>query len=291
MPAPPLPPLPPLPEPEPEEPPPPEPEPEPEPDVPPPSPAPPFAPVVPPDVPPLVPPDVPPLVPPDVPPLVPDEPGVEPEPDDAAAEPEPLEAAEPFVVLVVEVVDDLEVVDWFEAAVAVGTVSGGAPAVLVAGEPPPHAARLTQAATPASALPSLRATVTAGRRGTTEDSDFKRLHAPRAVRAVVEVLLTELIAPVAEAQILDRPRQLGWGGGEREELADHLQRLAGLAVDVATTGLCLDHDFSPTGWRPHPVPLTKPHPEPPSYSSAQTGAARGTAAWVPAHGAHCRPLG
>lgn len=252
---------------------PPEPEPEdplpPECDVPPPAPrpAPPLAPVVPPEVPPLVP-----LVAPEVPPLVPEEVGAELELGDAAADAEPADPAELLVVLVVEVVDFLEVVVWFEAAVAVGTVSGGAPAVLVAGEPPPHAARLKQAPTPASAFPRLTVMDTARRRGTTGDSDFKRLHAPGAMRAVVEILLTQLVTPVAETQVLDRPRQLGRRGGERQELRDHLKRFPGLAVDVRTAGLGLDHDLPPGGWRPHPVPLTQPHSEP-SYSSLRRGAA------------------
>lgn len=130
----------------------------PEPEVPPPlRPAPPFAPdVPPPDVPPPVPP-----VPPEVPPLVPAELGAELAPWEAPAEAEPLDPAELLVVVVVEVVDEVEVVVWFEAAVvAVGTVSGGAPAVLVAGDPP-HAARLRHTPTRASALPRLTAIDTA----------------------------------------------------------------------------------------------------------------------------------
>jgi hypothetical protein len=201
-------------------------------------------------------------VPPDVPLLVPEEAGAddELEPCDAAAEDEPLDPDEPLVVLVVEVVDVLAVVVGLEAAVAGGTVSGGAPEVSVAGEPPPpHAARPAHTAMPASALLSLKPMDTTRRRGTTGDSDFERLHAPPTVRAVVEVLLTELIAPVAKAQVLDRPRQLGRGGREWEELADHLQRLTGLAIDVGPARLGLDHHLASGGWRPHPVPLTKPH--------------------------------
>jgi hypothetical protein len=132
--------------------------------------------------------------------------------DDAPAEEEDAPAEEVEVVEVVEVVE-LVAAAGCEATVAVGTVSGGAPEVSVAGEPPPHAAIPTimvrPAASPATRLSSTR------RRGTAATSDVERLHAPRAMGAVVEILLAQLVAPVAEAQVLDRPGQLGQSRGER----------------------------------------------------------------------------
>ena len=56
-------------------------------------------------------------------------------------------------------------------------------------------------------------------------------------------------------------------GASGRSCADDLERLAGLTIYVNAPGLGLDHDLAPGGWRPHPVPLTRPHPEP-SYSRA-----------------------
>jgi hypothetical protein len=237
---------------------------------------PPVAPLEPLGVPPDVPPDVPPpLVPPDVPddelplPDVPDVPdealplpdGALPLPDDADVEGEPPLDDEVAVVLLVEVVEPV-VVAGADVIVCVGTVNGGAPDVSVAAEPPPHAASATQAPTPAATVamrPTKPLPDTAVRRLTTDTSDFERLHAPPAVRAVVEVLLAELVAPVAKAKVLHGPGQLGGRRGERQQLRDHLERLAGLAIEVGLVGLGIDHDLSPGRRRPHPVPLAHPH--------------------------------
>jgi hypothetical protein len=71
------------------------------------------------------------------------------------------------------------------AALEVGTVSCGAPEVSVLEDEPPP-----QAATP---LASNKRTVSAAR-----SLGAERLHAPAAVGTVVEILLSELITPVAE---------------------------------------------------------------------------------------------
>jgi len=130
--------------------------------------APPFAPDVPPDCEPLVP--LEPVEP--LPDVAPDEPDV---PEDAAPEEdEPAEGAAPEDddVVVVEVVEVVAFVEAgaCEATVAVGTVSGGAPAVLVGGELPPHAARAAHRTRPATARALYRGRpllVTTRPRGTT----------------------------------------------------------------------------------------------------------------------------
>ena len=203
---------------------------------------------------------------------VPDEPL--PLPDDADAEFDPEDPLEDVVDVVfeVDVVDDVPA-DAGVVIVAVGTVSGGAPEVSVAAPPPPHAAIAAAAAAPAPSTASLRvARMTAGRAGTTSASDFKRIHPPAAMRAVVEVLLAMLIAPVAKAKVLNRPRQLGWGRCQGQQLPDDLQRLAGLSIDVDPSDLGVDHDLATGGWRPHPVLLTQPHSQP-SYSRGRMSAA------------------
>src|SRR2546421_11602263 len=75
-----------------------------------------------------------------------------------------------------------------------------------------------------------------------ETSLTERSHTSAAMRTVVQVLLRELIAPVAETEILDRPRKLGSSGGQRQELCDNLKPLATLAVDIGRPGLGLDND-------------------------------------------------
>jgi hypothetical protein len=113
-----------------------------------------------------------------------------------------------------------------------GTVNAGAPDVSPVLEPPP----------PQAATPRARSNETAiavrdlGRRvqgllmPTRRTSGAERLHTPAAVRAVVEILLSQLVAPIAEAEVVDHPRQLGGGGGEREQFGDDLELLAGLPV-------------------------------------------------------------
>jgi hypothetical protein len=241
-----------------------------------------------------------PLVPLEVPPAVPDEPDeleagdeLAPEDADAPEEEEPPPVDEEFVVVVVDDVVELVVaLCGVAATVAVGTVRGGAPAVSVAGPVPPHAATPAPSASPASRPPTSRpgrlTRFTTRRSGTTETSDVERLHAPSAVGAIVQILLAELVAPVAEPQVLDRPGQLRRGGGEGKKLGDHLERLAGLAIHVHPTGLGLYHDLTPGGRRPHPVPLTRPHSEP-SYSRARRGVPSRPATGVGE--APCRPLG
>jgi hypothetical protein len=235
---------------------------------------PPVGPLAPPEVPPppAVPPAEvpPPAVPPaDVPP--PDEPDDEPPvPEDADDDDgeEPLEDDVDVVPVVLVVVDP--VVAGAAEMVAVGTVSGGVPEVSVAADPLPHAATAAETAAPAARALRMRdPRMTAERRRTRGTSDLEWVHPPAAMRTVVEVLLAVLVAPVAEAKVLDRPRQLRGRRREGQELTDDLEWLAGLAVNVDLPGSGFDHYLTTGGWRPEPVPLTRPHP-PPSYSRGRT---------------------
>jgi len=88
----------------------------------------------------------------------------------------------------------------------------------------------------------------------------ERSHAPAACWAVVEVLLREFAAVRAETQVLDRPWQPRGGGGERQYLADDLQPIAGVAVQIDLSGLGLDHDLPPAGGAAQAIALTVAHP-------------------------------
>ena len=214
------------------------------------------------------PPEVPPPeVPSDEPPL--EEPDDEPPLPDDADDDDGEELDEVVVVPVVLVVV-APVVAGAALMVAVGTVSGGVPDVSVAAEPLPHAATAAATAAPAASAATMRELrTTAERPGTSGTSDLEWIHPPAAMRTVVEVLLAVLVAPVAEAQVLNGPRQLGRGRREGQKLTDDLERLPGLAVDVGPPGVGFDHDLTTRGWRPKTVPLTRPHPSP-SYSRERT---------------------
>jgi plastocyanin len=156
------------------------------------------------------------------------------------------------VVVVVEVLPDPPPT-MSAVADAAGTVSEGAPVLRPAFEPPPPHAESPAASAIPAATPAILPVADI------RNSGAERLHAPAAVRAVVQILLRELIAPVAEPEVLDRPGQLGNARGQRQQDRHHLELLAGLAVPVAATGLGFDHDFTTGRWRPHTVLLMRPH--------------------------------
>jgi hypothetical protein len=111
---------------------------------------------------------------------------------------------------------------------SVGTVAGALSAIVL----PPQAASATAPTAPPNSASDRRPRVTCSR--------SERTHATPARRAVVEVALGELLAPGTEAQVLHRPGELRARRRERQQLADHLQWLTGLAVGVDTVGIGLD---------------------------------------------------
>src|SRR3954469_19491359 len=80
-------------------------------------------------------------------------------------------------------------------------------------------------------------------------------HAAAARGAVVEVLLGELVAPVAEPEVLDGPGQPALGRLQRQDDAGDLELFARLAVAIDTVRLSLDDDLAPGGGRLHAVTL------------------------------------
>ena len=178
-------------------------------------------------------------------------------PDPVLPDPVLPDPVEPDAVeLVVEVVVVLVVeVGVFELPVAVGTVSAGAPEVSAEGEPP-----LPQAASEIASNTTTVRQRKVRRPFTSATPSTKRIHTPATVGAVVEVLLHELVAPVTEAEVLDRPGELGGRWSQGHELADDLELLARVPIDVDPVGLRLDDHLPAGGGRPHAVLLAGPHP-------------------------------
>ena len=183
-----------------------------------------------------------------------DEPDEEPAsefPDDADEEPE-------LSVLVVEVlVVFVEVV--LGVALPVGTVSVGAPAVLAVGEPPPPQAEMpTATAAPAKRAASELA-MRARRDVTAWISGPEGIHPASAMGAVVQILLSELVAPIAEAEVLDGPWQLGRGRSQGQQHGHRFHGLSGFPVHVGAAGLGLDDDFTLGRGCPQTIFLIEPH--------------------------------
>jgi GNAT superfamily N-acetyltransferase len=87
----------------------------------------------------------------------------------------------------------------------------------------------------------------------------ERRHAAPAGGTVVEVALGELVAPVAEPQRLDGPGQVRGRRRQRQDDADDLELLAGVAVGVDPIRGGLDHDLAPRRRRAHAVSLACGH--------------------------------
>ena len=119
-----------------------------------------------------------------------------------------MPAPEAEVVPVGPVAPVVPVVEALAAAtVPLGTVIGGAAEVSPAVEPlPPQPASVVLSSPAVASSASMRC-LESGRKAP-PSSGTEGFHPPAAVRAVVQVLLAQLIAPVAEAQVLDRPGEL-----------------------------------------------------------------------------------
>ena len=170
---------------------------------------------------------------------------------------EPVEAFVPEELVLPPVSSALLVV----TGVIWGVVAGTSSATVV---PPQAAIATATSAQPASASERLP-------RGIASRSE--RTHATPAGRAVVEVALGELFAPRTEAKMLHGPRQLRARGRERQDPADHLQRLARLTVGVDAVGVGLHDHLTARGGgaqavavtlahRPQMLPTTAPAPRP-----------------------------
>ena len=102
------------------------------------------------------------------------------------------------------------------------------------------------------------------------DGSAEGVHAAPARGAVVEVLLRQLVAPVAEAEVLDREGQPRRARRQRDDLADDLEGLAGVAVAVDLAELGLEEDLAPRGGGAHAVALLQAHGRKPSEDGRQT---------------------
>lgn len=168
------------------------------------------------------------------------------------------------VAAVDDAVEERVVVDE-SAALATfpfGTVRLGvpeAPLVVEPDPPPPQAAMPT-----VSAKPLISAAMMASGRLIKWLTALRpeRVHAPTAMRAVVQILLCELVTPVAIAEILDGPGQLRHRGREGQQLGHDLELFAGFAIKVHAIGFGLNDHFPARRWRPHPVLLAGPHRSP-----------------------------
>jgi pyruvate/2-oxoglutarate dehydrogenase complex dihydrolipoamide acyltransferase (E2) component len=137
--------------------------------------------------------------------------------------------------------------------VSVGTIGIVVEGTLSATLEPPQAASAAAARTAPMIVSERR------REPRVMRSPSERTHATPAGRAVVEVALGELLAPRAEAKVLNGPRQLGLRRRERQHAADDLERLAGFGVGVDAVCLGLDDQLSAGRGRAQAVAVTSAH--------------------------------
>jgi hypothetical protein len=147
--------------------------------------------------------------------------------------------------------------DWpalsSELLVVTGTSGGGLDGTLSATVEPPQAPSATALAAAPSSASDREARVTRSRP--------ERAHATAAGRAVVEVALRELVTPRTDAQVLDGPGEIRLRRREWKQLADHLERLAGVAVGVDPVRFCLDDHLAAARRRAQAIAVAVAHLE------------------------------